>query len=121
MDVSTFKWCSLFGLLGITIVASLVPLKLGKDNPERAERVLAYFSFVTGGVFLGAGLLHMMPDAIKDQQKADLFQDFPVALLTACMGFISIWGMEKINFVSGLHQVCSQLCELVLTTCWVLI
>lgn len=103
-EVTVFKWLSLAGLLVISIAGSILPLVIQHKNPERSEIILSHFSFYTGGIFLGAGLLHMLNDSLNDIQKQHVFGDnkFPFGLFTCALGFICIWALEKIHFNSEL-------------------
>lgn len=53
---------------------------------------------LAGGVFLGAGLIHMLGDAseIFDELLPEL--DFPLAYLIAAVGFVAILGIERVAF-----------------------
>ena len=63
-------------------------------------KILSHSSFFTGGVFLGAGLLHMLPDASHDLSS---HYSFPVVFLMASLGFLLIYSLDKINFSD--HQL----------------
>lgn len=64
MQVIVFKLVSLVAILCITLVAALLPLKMNTEN-ETQKNILDHFAYLTGGVFLGAGLLHMLPDSVS--------------------------------------------------------
>ena len=63
-------------------------------------KILSHSSFFTGGVFLGAGLLHMLPDASHDLSS---HYSFPVVFAMASLGFLLIYSLDKINFSD--HQL----------------
>ena len=63
-------------------------------------RILSFSSFFIGGVFLGVGLLHMLPDASRALSS---YYSFPIVYLTAAVGFLLIYALDRINFSD--HQL----------------
>ncbi len=63
---------------------------------QKQDRILSYFSFFTGGVFLGAGLLHLLPDSVELNPYAH-FTDFPFVYLLCASGFVTVWSVEKLK------------------------
>ena len=63
MKVLDFKLISLFAILALTTVAALLPLYNFNVSNARHKRILDLFNYFTAGIFLGAGLLHMLPDS----------------------------------------------------------
>jgi zinc transporter 1/2/3 len=101
------------GILLLTVVSALAPLHLGGGEGPGGEaregfkeRLLAHFTFFTGGVFLGAGLLHMLPDAVETYALAMTGSDatYPVPYLCACFGFLLVWGVDRILTVLQVPQ-----------------
>jgi zinc transporter 1/2/3 len=89
-----FRFFAACGILLMTVVAGFGPLQLSSSDPAVRAATLAHFGFFTGGVFMGAGLLHMLPDAITE--AAGRWQ-YPVPFVLACLGFFLIWSLDKIN------------------------
>ena len=64
-------------LLGVSIISILImslggvvlPLWLGGVGKWNGL-VIDVLTYFTGGVFLGAGMLHMLPDAVEDAKQA---------------------------------------------------
>jgi zinc transporter ZupT len=113
-DVLSLKIITLFGTWVLTIVAALIPLKLDTQKPH-IKSALNYFAFFTGGIFLGAGLLHMLPDSAELYESVqgllpgvvpssmnintyilDTPGGFPAVNAMACAGFILIFIIEKV-------------------------
>lgn len=68
---------------------------------HKAESAEVYFSLgsaLAGGIFLGAGLLHMLPDAIESLSSVFKGVQFPIAFLFTAFGFLIILFIEKILF-----------------------
>lgn len=107
MTVSSmeFRWITIVVILTMTVVATFLPLKLRTVDPHRRDAFLAFFSFFTGGVFLGAGMCHMLPDAAE--QLKGVANGFPVAYLICAIGFLGIWSVDKIQ-IGGETKVCNH-------------
>lgn len=108
ISLVSFKLGSAALLLVVTVLGALAPLYLRvSNNPTVAkvrESILNHSSFFTGGVFMGAGLLHMLPDAVHDLttnesiNKSISQSHFPIVYGVAGLGFLLIWGLDKLNF-----------------------
>lgn len=93
-------WLKIFSLLIIFIVgffAGIAPLK--RSLSVKGEKRLTLGNAFAGGVFLGAGLLHMLPDAIENFNTLAKNIEFPIPALIAGIGFIIIMILE--NSMSG--------------------
>jgi len=74
------------------VIGGALPMRL--DDSERSRRLLGLGNGFSGGIFLGAGLLHMLSDA---QANFALFvSDYPVALLVAGGGFLAVLFLEMV-------------------------
>ena len=51
-----------------------------------------------GGVFLGAGFIHMLGDANETFTRIAPQTDFPIAFLLAAVGFVTILAIERVVF-----------------------
>ncbi len=58
---------------------------------------LALGNAFAGGVFLGAGLLHLLPDSRENFSQALPAIDFPLALLGAGIGVVLILGFDQFS------------------------
>ena len=95
-----------------TFLSILLPFKLlnrVKDNQDTASRslwrtILSYSSCFSGGVFIAACLLDLLPEAnekmeeileqIKEQYDVEI--DYPVTNLMLCLGFFMILTLEQL-------------------------
>eukprot|EP00730_Choanoeca_flexa_P014459 TRINITY_DN6331_c0_g1_i3.p1 TRINITY_DN6331_c0_g1~~TRINITY_DN6331_c0_g1_i3.p1 ORF type:complete len:292 (+),score=26.26 TRINITY_DN6331_c0_g1_i3:85-960(+) len=77
-----------FGILGCVSprwISSLL------SKPEKALQIGSAFS---AGVFIGAGLLHLLTDAQEDADESDLNEKYPVSNLIVSIGFIVLLAIE---------------------------
>lgn len=96
--------------LVVSIIFGLLPYHLSRKNdavdeqdsstliddddtkdPTMPPKWLSLATSFGGGVFLGAGLLHLLPESSEV-----LDQDFPRANLLCCIGFLMVLGLEEI-------------------------
>ncbi|MGB6976445.1 MAG: ZIP family metal transporter [Gammaproteobacteria bacterium] len=97
MSLLSFKILAAVIILLITLLGGIWPL-LRKTSLQDAH--LPTFDFPIGeslaaGIFLGAGLLHMLPDAAQAFYKAGYAYPFP--FLIAALGFLSLLSLEHIS------------------------
>ncbi|GAQ86166.1 hypothetical protein KFL_002740050 [Klebsormidium nitens] len=102
MSVIAFKLCSVGTILVISLVGSFLPLKLRTVSAEKRNMVTDLSRFFTAGVFLGVGLIHMLPEAADNLQKLGIGRvgkrNFPVAYLICALGVVIIWFLEQHTF-----------------------
>ncbi len=72
-------------------------------NARHADRLFSLGAIFGGGVFLGAGLIHMLPDAVA--QFGDLYPslDYPVPYALAALGLILILAIDRAGHLMGEH------------------
>jgi len=93
MEILWFKILSLFIIFFIALLAGIVPRRISVS--QQGKRQLTWGNAFSAGVFLGAGLLHMLPDAEENFQSFAGNLDFPFPALIAGMGFLLILILEK--------------------------
>lgn len=106
-QVRTFKYVTMAVLLLITIVSALVPLWISSHGTATSRNALrSKLPFVTAGVFLGSGLMHLLPDAGKmytkmlermDDSVDPWLVEFPVVHLLCCLGCTVVWSVDLLN------------------------
>jgi zinc transporter 1/2/3 len=74
------------------LVGGFLPLRF--DESERSKRLLAMGNGFAGGIFLGAGLLHMLSDA--QETFSSFAADYPIALLIAGSAFLAVLFLEMV-------------------------
>jgi zinc transporter 1/2/3 len=92
MDLLTFKALA-FALVGATgLAAGFAPLRMGGSSGS--ERFFALANALAGGVFLGAALIHMLPDGMEALEGR--VAAYPVASALAAGGFLLILFLERV-------------------------
>lgn len=89
---------SIGSILIMSLGGVMLPLWLGGIGVWEGlvVEVLTYF---TGGVFLGAGMLHMLPDAVEDAKQAGGIADAKLMnpFITFCLGYILVYCIEQMQ------------------------
>lgn len=94
MEIIWFKLLTIILIITAGIIGGLFPTRkiLSKSGGEK----LSFGNAFAGGIFLGAGLLHMLPDSMENFDKLGLNIDYPFAALIAGIGFIFVLFLEKV-------------------------
>ena len=93
MSILTFKIISIFLILLVAFLGGRGAFKV-----KGSKNSTLYFSLgntFAAGIFLGAGLIHMLPDATQGFSEV-IDSDFPFAPFIAALGFLLILFIEKI-------------------------
>jgi solute carrier family 39 (zinc transporter), member 1/2/3 len=95
MEIHHYQLIFIAAILATGLFAGLTPALTGAAG--RYERFFSLGNALGGGVFLGAGLIHLLPDAI-DNFSGLLGPDFdyPLASLICAAGFLLILLIEKV-------------------------
>lgn len=89
----TFKIISILLIIIAGVVGGLIPTR--KAFAQQGSNKLILGNAFAGGVFLGAGFLHMLPDGIDNFTAMNTGIDYPLALLVAALGFMLILFIDK--------------------------
>jgi solute carrier family 39 (zinc transporter), member 1/2/3 len=93
MNLLWIKLFSLFIIFITGLITGLAPLRL--STSEKRKRQLTWGNAFAGGIFLGAGLLHMLPDAFENFKIVAGGIDFPFPALICGLGFLLVLLLEK--------------------------
>ncbi len=74
------------------LIGGLYPLRSGRLN----ARLLSLGDAAAAGIFLGAGLIHLLGDAVERWGDV-LTTDYPIAYLVAGLGFLGVLALEKVT------------------------
>lgn len=92
MQIVELKLISSVVIFVSGLIGGLLPLRL--DDSERSRRLLSLGNGFSGGIFLGAGLIHMLGDAQRG--FASITDTYPFAFLIAGGGFLAILFLEMV-------------------------
>ncbi len=94
MPVVTFRVMAFFVILVTGVVGGLTARRIA--GSKRSEFLFSMGNAFAGGVFLGAGLIHMLPDAQEGFRALTNGSDYPWFALVCCVGFLAILLLEKV-------------------------
>lgn len=73
-------------------------LRVGASSTPGSRYFMRMGAALAGGVFLGAGLIHMLGDASSTMDKAFPDVDYPIAFAIATVGFVMVLAVERVVF-----------------------
>ena len=94
MDMLVVKIIIILVIFASGVVGGLMPRILGKT--AKGGHILVLGSAFTGGVFLGAGLIHLLGDGLEMMNDFAGDVEFPWAFFILGIGFLLILFFEKI-------------------------
>lgn len=94
MHLLLFKLSAALFILGTSLIVGWKPLFLARTHPN--HRLLEFGEAFGGGIFLGIGLFHMLPEAQENFTAVYGHLDYPFANLLCALGFVSLLFLEKI-------------------------
>jgi len=92
MTIFELKLLACLLILSFGVVGGLLPLRFG--DSARSGRLLNRGNGFSAGIFLGAGLIHMLGDAQND--FSEIAPDYPYALLIAGAAFLAVLCLEMV-------------------------
>lgn len=104
MHLIIFKLIAFIVILFMGIGGGFLSLRLG--TLKESERLFSLGNAFGGGIFLGAGLIHMLPDA--HDELSQLGANYPFTFLICALGFLLILYLEKV-LVHGHSAVTNSL------------
>ncbi len=93
MEIFWFKILSVLIIFAAGLLAGITPTRIRVS--QQGDRHLTWGNAFSGGVFLGAGLLHMLPDARENFVAFAGDVDFPFPALICGAGFLLVLLLEK--------------------------
>lgn len=94
MDVIAFKIIALVSILVIGLVGGFLSVWLASS--KKSDRIFSLGNALAGGIFLGAGLIHMLPDAQDGFEGFAGQTGFPWVFLVCAIGFLIVLFLEKV-------------------------
>lgn len=102
MNIPAFKLIAVAAIFLTGLAGGVLSRWL--SGTRRSDLLFSMGNAFAGGVFLGAGLIHMLPDAQAGFRALDGGSDYPWFALVCCAGFLVILFLEKV-LVRHSHSV----------------
>ena len=96
MSVFEFKILTVVVIFLIGVSSGLFPLRFAVSKGD--QLLFSIGNSLAGGIFLGAGLLHLLPDGIEFLSGVT---DYPLAMLLAASSLSVLLFLEKVIFIES--------------------
>ncbi|MCY4210095.1 MAG: ZIP family metal transporter [Gammaproteobacteria bacterium] len=93
MSLLQIKLSAALAILVVAILGGLIPLLAARHHASR--RFLSLGNALAGGIFLGAGFIHLLPEA--GEALAGVV-DYPLAPLLAAVGVVALLLIDRVLF-----------------------
>ena len=90
------KLVAALAILAVGIVGGMIPLLAARHDTSR--RFLSLGNALAGGIFLGAGFIHLLPEA---GEALEGVVDYPLAPLLAAVGVVALLLIDRVLFESS--------------------
>ena len=94
MNIELFKLIAFFAIFIAGMTGGLVSKWLSSSS--KSKTIFSLGNVFAGGVFLGAGFIHMLPDAQSGFAAITKGADYPWFALVCCAGFLFILMLERV-------------------------
>ena len=102
MSLFEIKVVAALAILLVGIVGGVIPLLAARHDVSR--RFLSLGNALAGGIFLGAGFIHLLPEA---GEALEGVVDYPLAPLLAAVGVVALLLIDRVLFEAG-HALASD-------------
>ena len=93
MSIVEVKILAALAILAMGILGGIVPLAAARHGTGR--RLLSFGNALAGGIFLGAGFIHLLPEAGEALKEV---VDYPLAPLVAALGIGLLLLIDRVVF-----------------------
>ncbi len=93
MSLLTLKFLSALAIVGVSVAGGMIPIVAQRFEDSR--RFFSLGNAFAGGVFLGAGLIHLLPEG---SAKLGNISAFPIAGLLATFGLALLLLIDRVLF-----------------------
>ena len=94
MDEVGFLVFAIASICALSIGGTVLPLWLRGTGRWNAMAI-DVLTFFTGGVFLGAGMLHMLPEAAEQAEEAGVTSPLLNPFTCFCVGYLIVYVIEQ--------------------------
>ena len=96
MSLIEIKVIAALAILAVGIVGGVIPLLAARH--EASRRFLSLGNALAGGIFLGAGFMHLLPEGAEALEGV---VDYPLAPLLAAVGVVALLLIDRVLFEAG--------------------
>ena len=96
MSLLELKIIAVLAILAVGVVGGIIPLLAARHDTSR--RFLSLGNALAGGIFLGAGFIHLLPEA---GEALEGVVDYPLAPLLAAVGVVALLLIDRVLFEAG--------------------
>ena len=93
MSLLTFKLLAAFAILTIGVIGGVIPLLAARH--EFSRRFFSLGNAFAGGLFLGVGFIHLLPEGME---KLEGVMEFPLAALLAALGLGALLLIDRVIY-----------------------
>jgi len=93
MSLLAIKGLSILAIIAVGLLGGAIPMRAA--GREASERFFSLGNAFAGGVFLGAGFIHLLPDGAENLSAVS---DYPLAALLAASGLVALLLIDKVIF-----------------------
>ena len=92
------------GIFAMGLAGGMLPLLVTNHVPA-LESMTRYLNAFSGGLFLSAGFVHLLPHALESATEAKIGTDdeYPFAMVMCVLGFCLAFGIERVLFHTHSH------------------
>lgn len=96
MSLLELKIIAALAILAVGVIGGIIPLLAARHDTSR--RFLSLGNSLAGGIFLGAGFIHLLPEAAEALEGV---VDYPLAPLLAAVGVVALLLIDRVLFEAG--------------------
>jgi len=98
LSVIALKAITGISIFVCSLIFAVLPVIFNPKNVQLRERMLSLGNAFAGGVFLGGGFSHLLPEASANFDELNLNR-FPLAHILSVAGFLLVFFIEKVIFL----------------------
>lgn len=98
-DLLAIKAVSGIAMIGVAVLGGVIPMIAART--AGSQRFFSLGNSFTGGLFLGLGFIHFLPDGIHELEE---LVDYPLALLVATLGLGVLLLIDRVILGDPYHE-----------------
>ena len=102
-DTTALKIGLLFVIFFEALFGGLLPLAIVKSLPKMTG-VISLMNAFSGGIFLTAGLVHILPNVVKVGEENEYGGEYPLSYTLVVLGYMLVFFVERVLFHTHSHS-----------------